>query len=225
MQNLPRIVPLALATLCVVLAIVIGGEFSFSVADVGASPNYAAQVTEPSATPAPTADSDALVAAILERPLFSASRRPPAPPEPEAAPDDDDADKTPELTSRLAGVMIRPDEREALFAGAGEKPIAVQVGGQIDGWTVSAIEPDHVELTSAGGTRSVEPTKGARTDLAVVRPPAAAKPAAAKPQAQKPPPTPVAARNGVAAAVNPPTGNRPPVPAPAANKAKKSVKP
>jgi hypothetical protein len=58
--------------------------------------------------------------------------------------------------------MVRPGVREALFARAGQKPIPVKVGGEIDGWTVAAIEFDRVVLATALGSQIVRPTPGAK---------------------------------------------------------------
>ena len=58
--------------------------------------------------------------------------------------------------------MIRPGVREALFARAGQKPIPVKIGGEIDGWTIAAIELDRVVLANAFGSQIVRPTPGVR---------------------------------------------------------------
>jgi general secretion pathway protein N len=96
---------------------------------------------------------DGLVAAILDRPLFSPSRRPPQPPV--VAPV---AQRPPDLAWRLAGSTIRPGTREALFTQDGQQSRPVKEGDQLDGWNVSKIELDRVTLTSAFGTRVFEPT-------------------------------------------------------------------
>jgi hypothetical protein len=79
-------------------------------------------------------------------------------------------DVPPQLHGRLAGVMIRPGVREALFARSGQKAIAVKVGGSIDGWKIAAIEPDRVVLSSAFGMQTIKPTNAPE----VVRTPARA---------------------------------------------------
>jgi type II secretory pathway component PulC len=112
---------------------------------------------------------DALVAEILQRPLFVQSRRPPQPKIVKAEP--------PRLQGRLAGVMLQSDVREALFARPGGKAIAVKVGDTIDGFTVGKIDADQVVLTSAFGDQVVKPTNGAPDEIAA--PPA--RPAAKKP--------------------------------------------
>jgi hypothetical protein len=110
---------------------------------------------------------EAMVAVILERPLFNPTRHPPE--ALVAARIVDIPEKTPpQLRGRLAGVMIRPGMREALFARAGQRPIAVKVGGEIDGWKIAAIESDRVTLSSDFGDQTLRPTN----DPEVARPPA-----------------------------------------------------
>jgi len=114
-----------------------------------------AAVTEKTAP----ADIDALVADILERPLFSPSRQPvdTAPEEIAEAPKE-----PPQMPGRLEGVSIRPEAREALFEREGERPIAVKEGQQIGGWTVASIRADRVLLKSEiGGEQIVKPANGA----------------------------------------------------------------
>jgi hypothetical protein len=114
-----------------------------------------AAVTEKTAP----ADIDALVADILDRPLFSPSRQPvdTAPEEIAEAPKE-----PPKMPGRLEGVSIRPEAREALFEREGERPIAVKEGQQIGGWTVASIRADQVLLKSElGGEQIVKPANGA----------------------------------------------------------------
>jgi hypothetical protein len=99
-------------------------------------------------------DVEALVAEILERPLFSPSRLP-------VHAEIVKEERTPiTMPGRLAGTAIRPEVREALFVREGEKPIAVRVGQEIDGWIIAAIEFDRVVLTNSQGEQIVKPTNG-----------------------------------------------------------------
>ena len=103
-------------------------------------------------------DTDALIAEILERPLFSPSRQPA-----EAAPEQVSETPTaqPKMPGRLEGVSIRPEAREALFEREGANPIAVKEGQEIDGWTVASIRPDQVLLKSVAGEQIVKPATDA----------------------------------------------------------------
>jgi hypothetical protein len=81
----------------------------------------------------------ATYAAIVERPLFVPSRRPP-----------------PGATSsiagryRLLGIVGAGAKRKA-FVADGTRRIEIGEGDAIDGWTVKAIEQDRVLLTSPAG--------------------------------------------------------------------------
>lgn len=77
-------------------------------------------------------------AAVLARPLFSSTRRPPVV---EAGVADQPADFT------LIGIIISPKERRALLShGTPAKLEHVIEGQSIDGWTVTAIEPRRILL-------------------------------------------------------------------------------
>jgi hypothetical protein len=117
-----------------------------------ASPHRATAVAAPEAAP-PDHTSD-WVASILARPLLSADRRPPAEGAAVAA--------GPELAGlpRLAGVLVGPFGRSAIFAPDGGKPIIVAEGSRIAAWTVHAIEANAVEIVGPDGTRTVHPTFG-----------------------------------------------------------------
>jgi hypothetical protein len=133
---------------------------------------------------------DAMATEILKRPLFSEGRLPPQPKILKAA-----APEPPKLQGRLAGVMLQPDLKQALFTRPGGKPMAVKEGDVIDGWTVGKIEIDSVTLTSAFGQQIVKPTRGAPEEINAAAPhPVAKRPAPAKivPQPQTPgrPPVP-----------------------------------
>jgi len=87
---------------------------------------------------------------VLARPLFSPTRRPPPP---EAA----GADPAAAAPPRLAGVIIGPDGRRAIFDPAGGKPTVAAEGARIGGFTVTAIEADRVTVAGEGGTRVLRP--------------------------------------------------------------------
>lgn len=95
---------------------------------------------------------DRLVAQILKRPLFAPDRKPPEVKVVKAEP--------PQLQGRLAGVMMRADQRVALFTRPGGRPVSVKEGEVIDGWTASKIETGQVMLTSSFGEKLVKLTNG-----------------------------------------------------------------
>jgi hypothetical protein len=75
-------------------------------------------------------------ASVSERPLFSPTRRP-------AARSADNAGAWSSFV--LAGIIITPQSREVLVSHGKPPTIAHLAEGQtIDGWTISAIYPDHV---------------------------------------------------------------------------------
>jgi hypothetical protein len=79
--------------------------------------------------------------AVLERPLFSISRRPPkvAAGPSEAAPDE----------ARLSGILIGRFGKRAIFAPqGGGKPLVLAEGSQVNESSIRAIEPDRVILAS-----------------------------------------------------------------------------
>lgn len=76
-------------------------------------------------------------AAIVERPLFSPSRRPHSE-EPALVP-------TPTLDFSLSGIVISTGEPFALIkSGAGGDPVRMKQGEEISGWTVGRIESDRI---------------------------------------------------------------------------------
>lgn len=160
-----RIIQLALAGLCASLLLVIAAElFQMGGQKDSPSTKAAARLTVVKAR-VPPLNMEAAIAEILERPLFSPARHPP---EVLSAsnPEETSNEPPPRLHGRLAGVIIRPGTREALFARTGQKPIGVRIGGEIDGWRIAAIEPDRVILSSAFGTQTVRPTN----DTEIIRP-------------------------------------------------------
>jgi hypothetical protein len=95
--------------------------------------------------------SDAWVATILARPLFSRDRRPP---DAKVASASDPGEGLP----RLTGIAVSPAGRSAIFAGAAAgKPIVVGEGGSVGGYTVRAIAPGQVQVVGPGGARTLSP--------------------------------------------------------------------
>ncbi|MCQ8239513.1 hypothetical protein [Rhizosaccharibacter radicis] len=89
---------------------------------------------------------DEWVTAILARPLFDPKRRPPSvaaagPAEP-----------------RLAGILLMPKGRFALFAGENDsRGTLVAVGGEAGSFHVDRIDPDQVSVSGPDGTKTLRP--------------------------------------------------------------------
>jgi len=173
---------LGLAVVCTGLVAVVATEISVG-AFSAAIPSAPESRTPARVEMPPIQDIDSMVAEILERPLFSSSRAPYE--EVAEAEEDESEDEPQQLQSRLTGVAIRPEGREALFERDGGKPVAVKEGGQIDGWIVKSIRTDQVLLSNPLGDEIL-------------------KPAFAPPRVRRPPQR-VAATNGAAPQAQPAT--------------------
>lgn len=102
-------------------------------------------------------------AAVLERPLFTPSRRPARAVVPVAAVA---SDPEPELEAerqaeeppfRLVGTVSRRGRSEALVApAAGGELARLGPGAELEGWVVTEIGPDHVEVERDGVRRRLE---------------------------------------------------------------------
>ena len=96
------------------------------------------------------------VDAILARPLFMPSRRPPA----AAAGPGNSGPGFP----RLTGIIIMPQQREAIFAVPGKsQPIVVTAGSRLNGVLIKSIEAGAVVVVDAAGTRMIRPSFAAGT--------------------------------------------------------------
>jgi hypothetical protein len=150
----PRSLHAALSVVCLVLVTVIAAEISFGAFGPDADEASPTDRSGPAEMPV-LRDIDAMVAGILQRPLFSGSRLPLE----EVVDIDEEGVAEPQpFLSRLTGVIIRPDGREALFERDGDRPIGVKEGGAIDGWTVKEIRLDRVVLSTADGDKVLQPT-------------------------------------------------------------------
>jgi len=118
----------------------------------------------------------AAASTMLARPLFSPTRRPaaarpsPPPPSPPA-----------EAIPRLAGIVIGPSGRKAIFAEAAGPARSVGEGGRIGRFTVTMIRPGQVTVTSSEGDRVLRPSFTQATPA-----PGSAVPPAAPPPALPP---------------------------------------
>lgn len=95
-------------------------------------------------------DNAALVSGILQRPLFTPGRRA-ASPAPDAG--------IPAMANfrwRLAGTLVTPSRREALFVEAGRR-LAAGEGMSVDDWQILSIRPDGVTLGRGGVRKEMKP--------------------------------------------------------------------
>ncbi len=86
----------------------------------------------------------------LARPLFSPDRRPPPP---AAAPGSASGPAEP---PRLTGILVTPDGRRAIFAGA-DQPLVLQEGGRIGSYLVQTIAAEQVTILGPSGPRTLRP--------------------------------------------------------------------
>lgn len=83
---------------------------------------------------------------ILARPLFAPTRHPPA-----------GTVDAGEALPRLAGIIIGPDTRSAIFAPVGGKAVVVREGGHTGAYEINAIGPNEVVLSGPDGQRRIHP--------------------------------------------------------------------
>lgn len=124
------------------------GAFS-ATAPMTATPPPAVVAERPAEAPDHTAE---WVTTILERPLFSPDRRPSGE-IPVAA-----SRRTPDGLPRLAGVLVGPFGRSAIFAVEGGKPLVVTEGAHVSAWTVSSIAVGTVQVSGPGGVLILHPS-------------------------------------------------------------------
>ncbi len=94
------------------------------------------------------------LAEVVERPLFSQSRRP-APPEAQA--DVPAAKDGQQFAYGLSGIVITSGREMALLSHARTREIRqVRLGGIVDGWKVTAISADQVTLSRGGETQALK---------------------------------------------------------------------
>ena len=125
-----------------------------------------------------------LVATALERPLFSATRRPPG--------NEQDAHQDTSLNDlRLTGILIMPDQHFAIFAKSDGKPLVLSEGEMISDWHIDNISDQSILLSGPSGTTTLQP----KADPNLVRLQAITQQAAPTPPptANSPPPPPSSA--------------------------------
>src|SRR5262249_30876206 len=106
--------------------------------------------TPPVARRQQNAQVDELLTAILARPLFISTRRPPQ----GMAANEANSDLA---DARLTGIVTEPGRRMAIFAVNGEKPLRVAEGDAVSGWRMESIPPREVSLSGPGGTKIMQP--------------------------------------------------------------------
>jgi hypothetical protein len=147
-----RLALLLLLAACVAFGAIIfievqaGGSQEAAVAEVAAAPDSA-----PAAKRQQNPRIDELVSAILARPLFSNTRRPPQNAAGQASTDSDLAD------TRLTGIVTAPGKRIAIFAITGDKPLKAAEGDAVSGWRVESITRREVALSGPTGTTTLRP--------------------------------------------------------------------
>jgi hypothetical protein len=149
-----RLAIYALLAACLGLTALLYWELQPATADdmpVARSPTRgAAAITRVAARPPAATPSD-LVATILARPLFVASRRP-------AISASDGGLVDGRLTdARLTGIVIEPGHPMALFAMPGPKILVLGQGGTVGDWHVERITPQDVALNGPTGTTTLRP--------------------------------------------------------------------
>jgi hypothetical protein len=94
---------------------------------------------------------DEQLATARDRPLFSATRRPPQQAE-------GDTSTGSELTNaRLTGIVIELDRRLAIFAVPEGKPLERAEGEMVSGWHIDSIAPQEVSLSGPTGIKTLRP--------------------------------------------------------------------
>jgi hypothetical protein len=132
---------------CLGLVLLIDNELTNPPAPPASQPPSADAVAVEPLPPKPVLSPAALdlFSAVIERPVFSPTRRPaepPSPPSPEPAPVEQD----PEFS--LAGIIISEHGRFVLAVTKGGRGDVVRVGEgrSIDGWTIARVEPERAVL-------------------------------------------------------------------------------
>jgi hypothetical protein len=147
-----RLVAPLLVAGCVAFGTVLSVEIA-TPERVSVAPNGAAERVDalPALQQLPADSGPPPIAAILARPLFSLSRRPP---QSKAGGGTDD---TGLADSRLAGIVIEPNHRFAIFAPEGAKLLTVTEGETVSGWRIDSISPHEVSLSGPDGARTLQP--------------------------------------------------------------------
>ena len=99
----------------------------------------------------PNAPSQADIADAVARPLFVEGRRPPPPPAPPKAVVEEDVVRLPRLDRySVVGIIVAPRNASAVLKNQTGGSVRLHVGDQVEGWTVTAIEPRRIRLLGQG---------------------------------------------------------------------------
>ncbi len=153
----PYTLTLFLMVLTLLLSLALGGEWLYLKRNIkrAAAENAPSREIPPDGELSP--DNFGLpgvdqFAQLAERPLFMETRRPspPLPPGPalQSAP-------PPPVTFKLMGVLETPEGRMALIADAKGKYKRIKSKDMVEGWEISAIEPNHLVLGSSGASEDL----------------------------------------------------------------------
>jgi hypothetical protein len=207
---MPRLILFLLTGGCVLFGLILFLELDSSGADTSSAVEIAPrQELAPAVRRQQNPRLDDVVATILARPLFSATRRPPQNASTGSSADNDLAN------ARLTGIVTEPGRRLAIFAVSGEKPLKVAEGDAVSGWRVESITAREVSLSGPEGSKTLQPKMDPNLAPPAGQPPVVAAAAGARPPAaQAPvpgrPPVPQAAVVPGQTNVNLPGAPRPP---------------
>lgn len=166
--------PLLLAG-CALLAAIVVAELEPSSARSKiaiAAPPAPALASAPLLRREPAGRYQALVMTTLARPLFSSTRRPPPHGSADTSDDSGLAD------TRLAGIVIEPGRRIAIFAPSGAKAVTVSQGETMGRWRIESITPREVSLSGPDGIRTLQPKPDPNLVAVSAAPPVINRPAA-----------------------------------------------
>ena len=140
------VVCMTLAFVIVVEVVFIGSDSDASL--VGITSSTTASLNEPQAGPA-SLQIPPVVAyrEVVERPLFTNSRRPPEEPEETV-----DSVRAVQLASKwkVTGIVVAGDDSFAHVQGIrDQKTVRLKIGESLDGWKLEEIAPDQITFSSA----------------------------------------------------------------------------
>jgi hypothetical protein len=136
---------------CAVLVAILPLEWLPAAAPTPVTHAIAPHPVSASANTAEERDTGDWADTVLGRPLFTVGRRPP-----KSSGGGHLAANT--GLPRLAGIMITPQGKRAIFAPDGGKPLVVAEGGALDDATVRTIKRDRVVVTGPKGEQTLWPT-------------------------------------------------------------------